>query len=78
MPTIIERINLAETILMKRSSREVSIEDAVETATREASALDDTLSDTIAQEFGCALEDDSVNLVVEDDSVDLDDSKPHT
>jgi serine/threonine-protein kinase len=74
MPTVIERINLAETILSKRSTREISIEDEVEVGRREATSLDDTLSDTIAQEFGCALEDDSVDLVVEDDSVDLDDS----
>lgn len=78
MPTIIERINLAQTILAKRSSREVSIEDAVEQGRREMSALDDTLSDTIAQELGCTPDDDSVDLVVEDDSVDLDECNPGT
>ncbi|MFQ5592083.1 MAG: serine/threonine-protein kinase [Phycisphaerae bacterium] len=73
MPSLIERINLAEAILTKRGSREPSLEDEVEVAHREAS-LDDTLSDTIAHELGCALEDESVELVVEDDSVDLEDA----
>lgn len=74
MPSVIERINLAETILAKRGTREPSIEDEVDLAHREESSLDDTLSDTIAHELGCAVDDDSVDLVVEDDSVDLEDN----
>jgi len=72
MPSLIERINLAQTILEKQSLRqEVCLDDAVELAQRQMTSLDDTLSDTIAQELGFTMDDDSVDLVVEDDSGDL-------
>ncbi|UCE61161.1 MAG: serine/threonine protein kinase [Phycisphaerales bacterium] len=76
MPSLIERINLAQTILEKQSARELSLESETESATREATALDDTLSDTIAHDLGLKVDDASVDLIVEDDSVDLEDLHP--
>ena len=75
MPNLIERLKLAETILEKQDSREISIDEQVTVGCRESS-LDDTLSDTLAQDFGIIQEDGSVDLVVEDDSIDVDNPKP--
>ena len=62
MPSFIERIKLAQTILQKHGAREPSLDEELEPVRSEPTTLEGALSDTIAHELGFTLEDDSPDL----------------
>ena len=68
MPTLIERISLAQIILARLNSKGREIDLEPEPTERVGLSLDDTLSDTIAHDLGVVTEDDSIDFLIEDDS----------